>query len=369
MERLKKLTPFMVMEILKASAKYKDAIHFEVGQPDLPPPPKVKERLIEAAQKELFGYTPSDGLPELKAKIAKHYKKCYGVEVKYERIIITPGSSGAFLLAYALSLDVGQSIGMSDPGYPSYKNFAYTLGIKPKFLPVDATSSYCLTPQILKDIDALQISNPANPTGNIYPDDLLKELCQSCAHKGITLISDELYHGLTYEATPQTAIAFWEDAIVVSGFSKYFCMPGLRLGWVIVPDRYIQKAQMFAQNIFLAPATLSQYGALAAFDYDYLNYVRETFKTRRDFLYKVLKRLFHIPIHPQGAFYIWADIKRDGVSFAKELLEKEHVAVTPGIDFGTNGTKTFVRFAYTQEIEKMQEGLRRIERYLASSSA
>ncbi len=359
----------MVMEILKESGKYTDAIHFEVGQPDLPPPPGVKAALIDAAQKELFGYTPSEGLPELKEKIATHYQTTYNTSIDPERIIITPGSSGAFLLAYTLALEIGQKIGMSDPGYPSYKNFAYALGIEPKFLDVDASTNYCIMPDMVTDIDALQISNPANPTGTIYSNDLLQELCQTCSRNGITLISDELYHGLTYDSTPQTALIYNEEAIVIGGFSKYFCMPGLRLGWVIVPKYFINKAQMFAQNIFLAPATLSQYAALAAFDYNYLGYVRQTFQARRDFLYQELQKLFHIPVSAQGAFYIWADVGRDGTEFAKELLKKEHIALTPGVDFGTNNTQNFVRFAYTQDIGKMQEGLQRIKRYLASSSA
>ena len=362
----------MVMEIVKKSTQYPDAIHFEVGEPDLLPPPKVKAALLQAIENDRFGYTPSDGLPQLKEAIANHYKVQYGINVESERIIITPGSSGAFLLAYALVLDVGQTIAMSDPGYPSYKNFAYTLGIEPKFIPVTASTNYCIEPEMIQNIDALQISNPANPTGNLYPNKLLQALCEKCQKEGVVLISDELYHGLTYEEAPQTALAYWDDAFVIGGFSKSFCMPGFRLGWIIVPKRYVQKATQLVQNIFLAPATLSQYAALAAFEYDYLEYVQQTFQARRDFLYHGLKKFFDIPSKPQGAFYIWADVSRwgkDGLTFATELLEKEHVAVTPGIDFGTNNTKNYVRFAYTQEIEKMQEGLKRIERYLASSSA
>jgi len=372
MERLSRLTPFYVMQILKEASSYPDAIHFEVGEPDLPPPPGVKRALAEAVERERFGYTPSDGLAQLKEKIAAHYHRTYGLEVEPERILVTPGSSGAFLMAYALVCDFGARLGMSDPGYPSYKNFAYILGIEPHFIDVTAKSDYCITPDRIQNIDALQISNPANPTGNIYPDDLLASIAKRCDEKGVWLISDELYHGLVYERHPQSALAFSERAIVIGGFSKYFCMPGLRLGWIVLPKELVHKAQMIAQNIFIAPPTLSQYAALEAFDYPYLDGVRATYQKRRDYLYEALSDLFDIPAKPAGAFYIWADVSRysdDSTAFAKELLQKIHVAVTPGIDFGRHGTRRFVRFAYTRHIDHMAEGVRRLRDYLASRSA
>jgi len=360
------------MDILKKASAYEDTIHFEIGAPDLPPSPNVQEALLEAVKKKRFFYTPSDGLFELKERICRHYEKVYNVKIDPANIFITPGSSGAFLMAYALTLDSGMSLGMSDPGYPAYKNIALTLAIEPKPIKVYPTSNYCIQPDQIEGIDALQISNPANPTGTIYDDTLLFSLIDRCAKKGVHFICDELYHGLTYETTPQTALAYSKDIFVVSGFSKYFCMPGLRLGWLYVPDRFVQKAHMLAQNLFLSAPTLSQYAALEAFDYDYLKKVRATYQKRRDFLYDRLIELFTIPVKPQGAFYIWADVSRfdeDSFAFAEELLNATHVAITPGRDFGTNETHRFVRFAFTNEIEMMEEGIERIRRYLRARSA
>ncbi len=373
MERLKNLTPFIVMDIVQKASKFDDAIHFEIGQPDLAPSPKVIKAAQKALEEQRFFYTQTEGLDSLRQKIALHYKKFYGVLVESEAVILTPGTSGAFLIVYAALLDICDSIGLSDPGYPSYKNFAYTLGIKPTFIPVFEESNYCITPHHLKNlsIKALQISNPANPTGNIYSDELLKELTAFCQQRGITIISDELYSGLTYETTPKTILAFDEEAIVINGFSKFFCMPGFRLGWIIAPKWIRRRLIELAQNLFIAPPTLSQYAALEAFDYNYLEQVRQSFWKRRDYLYEALSPYFKI-IKPQGAFYLWADISNyasDGVAFCEELLQKEHIAVTPGIDFGTNNTRHFVRFAYTSSLSKMQEGVYRLRRYLASLAA
>ncbi len=355
----------MVMAIAKEAARYEDAVHFEIGEPDLSPPPGVVAAALEAINLHKFSYTHSQGLEELREKIAQFYKKRYEVTLDPDNILITPGTSGAFLLAYALILDIGETLGLSDPGYPSYKNFASILGIKPQFIPVDTTTNYCITPQHLRHyrLQALQISNPANPTGNVYTPRQLQKLCSYCQQQGITLISDELYHGLLYDTKTTTALRFDADAIVINGFSKYFCMPGFRIGWVILPPKLRQKAIAIAQNIFIAPPTISQYAALEAFDEEYLAFVTATFRQRRDYLYHELSKLFHIPSKPEGAFYIWADISdfsEDGESFARFLLEKAHVAVTPGIDFGSNNTKRFVRFAFTKEIEQMQKGVKRL---------
>ena len=362
--RLRNLTPFYVMQILKNAAKYDDAIHFEVGQPDLPPSPKVIAAAKEAIEKGHFGYTPAEGLESLRRAIAAHYKHRYDLSIDPERIVVTPGSSGAFMLAYALTLDVGQKLALADPGYPSYKNFAYMLGIEPIFLSVEADTNYCITPEHLRSqkIDALQISSPANPTGSIYPKELLQELAEYCETNGITLISDELYSGLVYEGKYSSALQISDEAIVIEGFSKYFCMPGFRLGWVVLPPRLVEKARELAQNIFLAPPTISQYAAIKAFDYEYLEAVRQTFRKRRDTLYSLLAPLFELGPKPQGAFYIWADMRKYGKAseLAKMFLEKAHVAVTPGIDFSQSVGENFIRFAYTIDEEKMREGVARI---------
>ncbi len=361
--RLDKLTPFYVMQILKEAQDYPNAIHLEIGQPDLPPSPKVAQALHAAIDEQHFSYTQTEGLYELRSLIAKHYKLRYNLTVDPDQILLTPGSSGAFLLAYSLTLDISQTLSIADPGYPSYKNFAAMLGIKPKFLNVTPSTNYCITPDMMGDTHALQISNPANPTGTIYERELLKELAQKCDREGIWLISDELYHGLTYEEQPACAREFSERAIVISGFSKYFCMPGLRLGWIILPHELVDDAIKLAQNIFLSAPTLSQYAALQAFDYAYLKSVTQTFHERRDYLYAALREFFDIPTKPQGAFYIWADVRRysdDSFAFAKHLLQKIQVATTPGIDFGQNETHRFIRFSFTQPLPKLKEAMERL---------
>ncbi|HIP42967.1 MAG TPA: pyridoxal phosphate-dependent aminotransferase [Aquifex aeolicus] len=371
--RTDKLSPFIVMDILSEAQKYGDVIHMEIGEPDLLPSPKVMENLEDAVKERKFFYTPALGLMELREKIAEFYYKKYGVEVSPERIAITPGTSGAFLVAYAITLNAGDRIILPDPSYPCYKNFAHILDIEPVFVNVDKSTNYEIRKEMIEEIKAkaLHISSPQNPTGTLYSEKTLKELAQYCEYRGIFLISDEIYHGLVYEGKEHTALEFSDKAIVINGFSKYFCMPGFRIGWIILPSELIRKAEIVIQNIFISAPTLSQYAALGAFDYEYLEKVRRTFEERRNFLYSSLKNLFTIDAKPNGAFYIWANISKyskDSYKFAMEVLKKAKVAITPGIDFGKNKTREYVRFAYTKSIEELEEGIERIKKFLEEIS-
>ena len=361
------LTSFMVMDIVREASRYDDAIHFEIGQPDLAPSPKVLSALQEAIGKT--AYTESLGLLALRQKIARYYAVTHGVDVPSERIVLTPGTSGAFVIAYALALSKGERLGLSDPSYPCYKNVAQVLDIEPFFMPISKEDSYQLTPLHVKGkgLHALQISSLANPTGNLYDPNTLSALIATCKEEKIAFISDELYHGLTYGTKAHTALEFDKDAYVINGFSKYYCLPGFRLGWVIVPEHKAREAEMLAQNLFICPATLSQYAALEAFDAAHLENVRRVFEERRDYLFNALSSVFSIDAAPQGAFYLWADVSKytnDSTAFAKKMLEEIHVAVTPGADFGTNQTHLYVRFAYTRDIAHMQEGVERIKKWL-----
>lgn len=367
--RCEKMSSFIVMDIVKEAEKFDDAIHFEIGQPDLPPSPNVKVALHEAIDHNKFSYTQSHGLIALREKIAEHYAKTYGVHIDIEQIFLTPGTSGAFLIAYALTLKQGSILGLSDPSYPCYKNFAHLMDINPLFMPIGKEDNFELHVKDLvpHHLDALQISSPANPTGNIYTKENLKSLVEYCEAHNVAFISDELYHGLTYEEGAHTALEFGKNVLVINGFSKYYCMPGQRLGWIIVPKEQVRHAEIVAQNLFISAPTLSQYGALEAFDEAYLESIKAEFKARRDFLYAELSELFEIDAKPEGAFYIWANISKysdDSFAFAKELLENIHVATTPGIDFGSNGTRHYLRFAYTRSIEHMREGVERLKNYL-----
>ncbi len=367
--RYKNMSSFIVMDIVREAQKYKDTIHFEIGQPDLPPSPLVKQAMLEAVQNDHFAYTESKGLLDLRQRIAKMYEQNYGVEVDEDRIILTPGTSGAFLVAYTLSLQHKQNLGLTNPSYPCYKNFAYMLDINPYFMDIDKTSDYEFTVEHLKNqnIQALQISSPGNPTGNVYKAQNLKSLVEYCDKNDIAFISDELYHGLTYEEDARSALEFSDEVFVINGFSKYYCLPGARLGWLIVPKNLSREAEIIAQNIFISAPTLSQYGALKAFDDKYLAHIKQTFRQRRDYLYKELNDIFTVDAKPSGAFYLWVDVSKycdDSFKFAKGLLESIHVATTPGKDFGSNNTHRYIRFAYTRELEHMKEGVERIKKYL-----
>jgi aspartate/methionine/tyrosine aminotransferase len=367
------MSSFIVMDIVRDALKYNDAVHFEVGQPDLPPSPKVKKALHEAIDDDRFSYTESLGLLKLREKIALEYKKTYNLHVDTNQIFLTPGTSGAFLVAYALTLKQSSRLGLSDPSYPCYKNFAHVMDIEPVFMPISKKDDFELHVGDLKDknLDALQISSPSNPTGNIYKKENLKELIEYCDKNNIAFISDELYHGLTYEEDASCALEFSENAYVINGFSKYYCVPGNRLGWIIVPKNKLKEAEILCQNLFISAPTLSQYGALEAFDDEYQKTVKAEFERRRDFLYKELSQIFEVDATPEGAFYIWANISKysdDSFAFAKELLKNIHVAATPGVDFGQNGTNKYIRFAYTRNIGHMSEGIKRLRKYLKITS-
>ena len=368
--RYENMSSFIVMDIVREALKYEDTIHFEIGQPDLNPSPKVKQALKKAVEEEQFAYTESLGLKALREKIVKHYKKTYSVEIDSSQVLLTPGTSGAFLVAYTLCLNHGEKLGLSDPSYPCYKNFAHMFDIEPYFMKIDKSCDYELKPEHLKEVanlKALQISSPSNPTGNIYGNENLKSLINYCDNKNISFISDELYHGLVYEKKPATALEYSDKVFVINGFSKYYCMPGLRLGWIIVPKSLVREAEIVAQNIFISAPTLSQYAALEAFDYEYLESITKEFKERRDYLYKELSEIFEIDAKPDGAFYLWANVSKysnDSFAFAKELLENIHIATTPGKDFGANNTNQYLRFAYTRDIKHMKEGIERLKKYL-----
>jgi aspartate/methionine/tyrosine aminotransferase len=371
MKRLENVSPFIVMDIMKKANQIKNSIHFEVGQPDINPSENVIKKLHEAVDTKQFPYTESFGIYELRKKISEHYKKMYNYDLNPERVLLTVGTSGAFLIAYSLLLDNGETLALSDPSYPCYKNFSYLLNIKPRLIPVDKNTKYQLTPDLLqkyKDIKAVQISSPSNPTGYLYDNDNLRDLTDYCNSNNIYFISDEIYHGLTYsDKTEKTVLEFSDNAIVINGFSKYFCLPGIRLGWIILPEELMRKAEIIMQNLFICAPIISQIGALGAFDYTFLKNYKEEYRKRRDFLYNELKDIFEIEAKPEGAFYIWANIEKysnNCLDFANELLENIGVAVTPGMDFGNNNTEKYIRFAYTRNIQHMGEGVERLKKYL-----
>jgi len=355
------MKPFIVMDIVKKAQQYSDIIHLEIGEPDILPSPKIKKASFKAIDENKFFYTESKGLKRLREKIANHYKYFYDVEVNPENIIITTGTSTAFLIAFYFS----KIIAIPTPGYPCYENFA-ELENK-KFLKIPTHfPNYEIDINTLKkfNFDTLMISSPNNPTGTIIKNEKLKEICKFCIENKKLLISDELYHGLVYENDYTTALKYNKNAIIINGFSKFFCMPGFRIGWIIVPDNLIRTAEIIAQNILISAPTISQYAAIEAFDYEYLEKTKNEFKKRRDYLYNELKNIFEIA-KPEGAFYLWCNISKysnNSFEFANELLEKERVAITPGIDFGKYDN--FIRIAYTKDISELKKAVKRIKIFL-----
>ena len=354
------MKPFIVMDIVKEAQKLSDVIHLEIGEPDLLPSPAVKKAALKAMEENRFFYTESKGLKSLREKISMHYKKFYEVDVNPDNIIITTGTSTAFLIAFYFA----KVIASPTPTYPCYPNFAEIEN--EKFINILTDKNFKLDINSLQnyEFDTLMISSPNNPTGTVYDKKELKDICEFCEKNQKLLISDELYHGLVYMDNYTTALKYNKNAIVINGFSKFFCMPGFRIGWVILPENLTRDAEILAQNILISAPTLSQYAALEAFDYEYLQSIKEEFQKRKDFLYESLKDIFDIT-EPQGAFYLWCDISRysnNSFEFAKDLLYKAKVALTPGIDFGD--FPNHIRIAYTKNIYELEKAVIRIKKFI-----
>jgi aspartate/methionine/tyrosine aminotransferase len=378
--RIQGISPFYVMELLRRAkqleAQGKDVIHMEIGEPDFSTPQAIVEAGVRHIRTGEVKYTSAAGSPQLREKISEFYRQRYSVTVDPERIFVTPGASGAFLLALGLTLNPAEELLMADPCYPCNSNLVKLFDGKARTIPVDAASRYQLTAAHIKQhwtkaTKGVLIASPSNPTGTLIAPGQLNEAIHTVNELGGCFYSDEIYHGLVYDENATTALAFSDNVFVINSFSKYFGMTGWRIGWLIVPEEFVDATEKLAQNIFIATATHSQYAALAAFDQHTLAELeqrRAEFKDRRDFLYDALRSLgFEIPIKPDGAFYIYANCSRftdDSYQFALDLLEAEGVAITPGKDFGTNEANHHLRFAYTTSIDRMALAMQRLEKFI-----
>jgi aspartate/methionine/tyrosine aminotransferase len=271
--RRSQISPFVVMDVMRAAneraAEGHDIIHMEVGQPGTPAPRIVRQAVKTAIDRDLLGYTEALGIPLLRERIARHYWEAYEVDVSPGEVIVTAGSSAGFVLAFLALLDEGDRLLMAEPGYPCYRNIARAFGIEPVALPVGAADRWMPSVAALAASGrprALLFASPANPTGTSLPGEALAGLCAYCDAQGITIISDEIYHGLTYAAPAQTARAFSRNAVVINSFSKYYSMTGWRVGWMVVPPSLVRPIERLAQNLYISPTAISQVGALAAFD-------------------------------------------------------------------------------------------------------
>jgi aspartate/methionine/tyrosine aminotransferase len=379
-ERVGYIEPFHVMALLARARELEAAgrsiIHMEIGEPDFTTPEPVRVAGARAIEQGETLYTPAPGLPALRQAISAYYRSRYGFAVAPERIIVTPGASGALLLATAALVNPGDEVLLADPGYPANRHFVRLMGGMPVGIAVGPDSNYQLRSEHLQQhwgarTKAALVATPSNPTGTLIEPDELRAMAKFAAARGGALIVDEIYHGLVYEGAAQTALALRDDVFVINSFSKYFNMTGWRLGWLVAPEYYVEAIDRIAQNVFLAASTPAQYAALAAFEPETLAVLdarRDEFRARRDFLLPALRSLgFGVPQNPQGAFYIYANSKAlapDSFVFANELLEQAGVAITPGIDFGAHAAGEHVRFAYTRPTEVLREGVSRIGRFL-----
>ncbi len=378
--RMGEIEPFYVMDLLARARELEAAgrsiIHMEIGEPDFTTPQPIIDAAQQALSEGKTHYTPALGLPALREAIAGFYRSRYGVDVPAKRIVITPGASGALLLALGVLLDRDSEVLMADPGYPCNRHFVRFIEGQARGIQVGADTDYQLTADLLARhwtdaTRAVMVATPSNPTGTLIHADELTAMATLVREKGGALLVDEIYHSLIYDQSTPTALALSDDLFVINSFSKYFCMTGWRLGWLVVPEAYTRQVDKLAQNLYIAAPTLAQYAALAAFEEETLAILeqhRMAFRQRRDFLLPVLRELgFEIPIKPQGAFYLYADCSRfsdNSFRFAGELLEKAGVAVTPGIDFGNYLPEKHLRFAYTTSLENLAEGVERIRRFV-----
>ena len=379
--RTREITPFYVMALLQRAkqleAQGREVIHMEIGEPDFLTPQPVIDAGIAFINTGKVHYSPAAGLPQLQAKIAQFYQQRYGVQVDERRIFITPGSTGGFLLAFALTLNAGDNVLMADPCYPCNANFARLFAANAQHIAVDASSHYQLTAPLIEQhwherSKGALIASPSNPTGTMISPADLQAAIASVQRLGGCFYSDEIYHGLVYDHAASSALQFSDEVFVLNSFSKYFGMTGWRIGWLIVPDTFVEAAEKLAQNIFIAAATQAQHAALAAFAPETLTELecrRAEFARRRDFLYDQLLRLgFEIAVKPQGAFYIYVNCAMftdDSFAFALDLLEEEGLAITPGKDFGVYKARHSLRFAYTTSIENMAIAMQRLARFIS----
>jgi len=374
--RAAEIEPFEVMDVLARAQALERAgrrvVHMEIGEPDFTAPAAVVEAGVRALRDGRTAYTATLGLESLRSAIAGHYRSRFGCEIPASRIAITSGASGGLLCVSALYVDAGDEILVPDPGYPGYRHFVRAFEGVAKTLPVSAATDFQPTLEMVRKAwgartKGLLLGSPSNPTGTLITRSELKAIAGFIAERRGVLMVDEIYQGLVYGMEPWTAHGLPGEVVLINSFSKYFCMTGWRLGWVVLPESALRGFEKLAQHLFISAPAAAQHAAECAFSAESLSILekrRSEFARRRDFLVPALRKAgLSIPAEPHGAFYVYADVGRDARAFARELLEKEAVAATPGVDFGSNGTDRYVRFAYTRSMEDLEEAARRIARF------
>ena len=367
--------PFIVMDVMAAAAKAEAAgrsiIHMEVGQPSTPAP-AVARAGLKARLDQPLGYTVALGLPELRKGIADLYQRWYGVDLDPARVVVTPGSSGAFMLAFAALFDAGDRVALGEPGYPSYRQILRAMSLEPVGIQTDPAHRYQPQPdEIPADVAGLMLASPGNPSGTMLGLEEYRGLLGRAAELGVNVISDEISHGLSYGERCHSALEVSDDVYVINSFSKYFSMTGWRIGWMVVPEDHIRTVERIAQNMFICPPHASQVAALAALDaVDECEANMATYAENRRLLLEALPKIgFDRIAPPDGAFYIYADVSEltdDSLAFAAEILDRAGVAVTPGLDFDpVRGART-LRFSYARATSDITEGIDRLTRFMGS---
>lgn len=372
--------PFHVMSLLEQAkqmeAQGQSVIHMEIGEPDFPTPDAIIQAGIQALRNGRTRYTACKGLPELRQAIADYYAQRYQVKLETDRIIVTPGASGALQLALGALIGRDDEVLMADPTYPCNRHLVSLVEGKPVAIATIPENGFQPTVEQIAAhwtdrTKAVMLATPANPTGSTVPRQSMRAIAELVAQRNGTLIVDEIYQGLVYEDEDYTALAVSDNCLVINSFSKFFQMTGWRLGWLIAPPELVEPIERLAMNAFLAAPTVAQYAALAAFQADTLQLLdarREELRQRRDYLLHALRNMgFKIPVKPQGAFYIYADCSAvcdDSQQFAQALLNSQQLAVTPGLDFGSNQPHRFIRFAYTADTPVLEQAMHRLRQFL-----
>lgn len=369
------VAPFLVMDVMTAAAEAEAAgrhiIHMEVGQPGAPTPASIRKAAAKALEDGQIGYTLALGIPELRQRIARYYAETHGVEVPIGRIAVTMGSSSGFILSFLALFEPGDRVAIASPGYPAYKNILEALGCEVVFIETTAATRYAITPDMLaaeharKKLAGVLVASPGNPTGTMMTPEALKALVEAAGDLGIRFISDEIYHGLSYAMPCHTALETSDNVVVINSFSKYYCMTGWRIGWMVVPESLARPVECLAQNLFISAPQLSQVAALAAFDATAeLEAIKAGYaENRRVLLDGLPKAGFDRLLPVDGAFYVYADIghmTNDSLEFARRMLAEAGVAATPGPDFDPYGGMRAIRFSFAGSTPDMEEAMRRL---------
>ena len=380
--RAAEIEPFQVMDVLARAQALEAAgrrvLHMEIGEPDFTAAPQVVEAAVKALRDGRTAYTATLGLPALREAIAGFYALRFGHAPDAARVVVTTGASGGLLLALAAYVDPGDEFLVPDPGYPGYRHFVRAFEGVARALPVSASSAYQPTLDMVRAAwgprtKGLVLGTPSNPTGTLVPRAELERIAAFIAERGGVLIADEIYQGLVYGEPPASALGLPGEVVLVNSFSKYFCMTGWRLGWLVLPAARVRDVEKLSQHFTICAPSAAQHAALAAFEpatLEVLEERRREFERRRDFLVPALQRAgLEVPAHPSGAFYVYTDcaaLGGDAKRFAMDMLEQAGVAATPGLDFGANGTQHCLRFAYTRSLAELEEAAARIARFCAS---